>query len=260
MRPPGWRSRGFSSPSTCASPLPRVVVKPGNRGAQCATRGRTREGGTWEGGVDRLNFGPECRALPRARMRSLVPARCEAERSPQEQADGTPASAGPARALGVVGQQAVPARPRSPAATGGGPAGRWAVASPPGPLPAPEGGALDRYFDARHRPAHRSLTAPPPPTGRRLPWPRAPEPPRQVGNAAADGCRRGAATPPAGHGQPSMRWGTPSGFPSRSASGSSEAGKFWKATGRRNRVIDAVPTAVVVGAVVAGYGPPCCCA
>lgn len=61
-------------------------------------------------------------------------------------------------------------------------------------------------------------------------------------------------------GYPSMLCGRTSGLSSRKASGSSAVGKFWNATGRRKRAMDAVPTAVMVDAVVAGYGPPCCCA
>lgn len=59
-------------------------------------------------------------------------------------------------------------------------------------------------------------------------------------------------------GYPSMLWGRPRGLSSRRASGSSAAGRFWNATGRRKRAMDAVPTAVALDAVVAGYGPPCC--
>lgn len=64
--------------------------------------------------------------------------------------------------------------------------------------------------------------------------------------------------PSHGAGYPSMLWGRPRGLSSRRASGSSAAGRFWNATGRRKRAMDAVPTAVAVDAVVAGYGPPCC--
>src|SRR5690606_17358953 len=48
------------------------------------------------------------------------------------------------------------------------------------------------------------------------------------------------------------------GFAFFSESGSSTSGTFWNATGRINRLIAVIPTEVVAGAVVAGYGPPCC--
>ena len=44
---------------------------------------------------------------------------------------------------------------------------------------------------------------------------------------------------------------------SASAAGSSAAGAFWKATGRRKRPIAVIPTDVVAAFELAGYGPPC---
>ena len=66
-----------------------------------------------------------------------------------------------------------------------------------------------------------------------------------------------ALTPLSARSTPSTRRGSVP-RPSRSSAGSRPAGKPWNATGRRNRLIAAVPTEVVDGAVVAGYGPPCC--
>lgn len=60
--------------------------------------------------------------------------------------------------------------------------------------------------------------------------------------------------------RPSTMRGVSSAGSSRSASGRACDGKPWKATGRRNRSIAAVPTEVEPLAVEAGYGPPCCCA
>ncbi len=55
---------------------------------------------------------------------------------------------------------------------------------------------------------------------------------------------------------PSIIRTRPHGFSSRSSSGRSAAGKFWKQTGRAHRWIAAVPTDVKRSSVVAGYGPP----
>lgn len=52
--------------------------------------------------------------------------------------------------------------------------------------------------------------------------------------------------------RPSTRRGIPHGFASCSQTGSSASGKFWKATGRRNRSTACMPTEVVDAADVAG--------